>query len=230
MISTAVVSSPLIQVGTTINSGTAGTLSSIPDTWTIQNVPASVAPNPTVSLIFNHAAGSNQGFPNVEFMAGNLFVARSSTTGLITFGNIASGGASLDYGVNGSAFTLNRATNIQGALTDTTSISGALYQTSTNCSSGASPAVCSAAAAGSVAVPAGTNSTLVVQTTAVTANSTIIVQSDDTLGTKLSVTCNTTLASLIVEPVVTARSAEVVSRSRSPVRRRPTPCVLATSL
>lgn len=80
------------------------------------------------------------------------------------------------------------------------------YQTKTNCSSGASPAVCGSAAAGSVAVPAGTNSTLQVNTTAVTANSQILVQSDETLGTKLSVTCNSTLASLITEPVVSARS------------------------
>lgn len=81
------------------------------------------------------------------------------------------------------------------------------YLTNTNCSSSASPAVCAAAAAGSVAVPTGTNPTLVVNTTAVTANSQIFVQSDDSLGTKLSVTCNTTLANLAVEPVVSARTA-----------------------
>jgi hypothetical protein len=85
-------------------------------------------------------------------------------------------------------------------------VSATAYLTATNCSSSASPAVCGSAAAGSVAVPTGTNSTLVVNTTAVTANSQIFVQSDDTLGTKLGITCNSTLASLIVEPVVTART------------------------
>ena len=58
-----------------------------------------------------------------------------------------------------------------------------------------------------MAVPTGTNVALTVNTTAVTANSQIFVQQDDTLGTKLTVTCNNTLSSLIVEPVVTARSA-----------------------
>lgn len=81
------------------------------------------------------------------------------------------------------------------------------YQTNTNCSSSASPAVCGSAAAGSVAVPTGTNATLQINTTAVTANSQIFMQSDDTLGTRLGVTCNTTLASLIVEPVISTRVA-----------------------
>ena len=80
------------------------------------------------------------------------------------------------------------------------------YGTLTNCSSGASPAVCGSAASGSVAVPTGATPTLVVNTTAVTANSQILLTIDESLGTKLSVTCNTTLATL-VQPVVTARTA-----------------------
>jgi hypothetical protein len=76
----------------------------------------------------------------------------------------------------------------------------------TNCSSSASPAVCGSAMAGSVAVPTGATPTLVVNTTAVTANSQIFLNIDEGLGTKLSVTCNTTLATL-VQPVVTARTA-----------------------
>lgn len=67
------------------------------------------------------------------------------------------------------------------------------YSTATNCASSASPAVCGSAAAGSIAVVAGTNPTLVVNTTAVTANSQIIVTEDQSLGTRLGVTCNTTL-------------------------------------
>jgi len=78
--------------------------------------------------------------------------------------------------------------------------------TATNCSSSASPAVCASAAAGSVAVPTGTNPTLVVNTTAVTANSQIFLNIDESLGTKLSVTCNTTLSTL-VNPVITSRTA-----------------------
>jgi len=57
-----------------------------------------------------------------------------------------------------------------------------------------------------VALPTGTNPTLVVNTTAVTANSQILLTVDESLGTKLSVTCNTTLSTLL-NPVVTARTA-----------------------
>jgi len=80
------------------------------------------------------------------------------------------------------------------------------YTTLTNCSSAASPAVCGSAASGSVAVPTGASPTLEIDTTAVTANSQILVTIDESLGTKLSVTCNSTLATL-VQPVVTARVA-----------------------
>jgi hypothetical protein len=105
----------------------------------------------------------------------------------------------------------NNTSEVMGVLFNGVNIAGSLSSTtlatSTNCSSGASPAVCGSASAGSIAVPIGTNPTLQVNTTAVTANSQIFLQSDDTLGTKLSVTCNSTLASLAVEPVVTARTA-----------------------
>lgn len=77
------------------------------------------------------------------------------------------------------------------------------YQTAANCSSSAGPAVCAAAAAGSVAVAAAA-STVVVNSTAVTANSQIFVVYDSSLGTKLGVTCNTTIPALYG---VTARTA-----------------------
>lgn len=78
--------------------------------------------------------------------------------------------------------------------------------TFTNCANGSSPASCSAAPSGAVAIPTGVNSTLVVNTTAVTANSRIILTPDSsvTIG---GTTCNTTLATLAVAPVVTARTA-----------------------
>jgi hypothetical protein len=83
------------------------------------------------------------------------------------------------------------------------------YSTTTNCSSSASPAVCGSAAAGSVALPAGTGSTLVVNTTAVTAASEIKLQVDDS-ATVAGATCNSTLATLVGTPlVVTARTPGV---------------------
>jgi hypothetical protein len=66
--------------------------------------------------------------------------------------------------------------------------------------------VCGANIVGFVALPTGTNPTLTVNTTKVTANSQIFLQVDESLGTALSVTCNTTLSTL-VNPVVTARVA-----------------------
>lgn len=79
--------------------------------------------------------------------------------------------------------------------------------TASNCSSAATPAVCGSATAGSVLIPTGTvSSTLTVNTTAVTANSQILFYPDDTLGTKLSVTCNSTLATLIGGSAITART------------------------
>lgn len=74
--------------------------------------------------------------------------------------------------------------------------------TATNCASSASPAVCGSAQAGRVVVAAGAT-TVTVNTTAVTANSEILLHEDSSLGTALSVTCNTNL----INSMVTARVA-----------------------
>lgn len=82
----------------------------------------------------------------------------------------------------------------------------ALYSL-TNCNSIASPATCGSASTGSVVIPTGTTSSaLVVDTTAVTAGSTIFFYPDASLGTKLGVTCNSTLATLIGGSAITART------------------------
>jgi hypothetical protein len=78
--------------------------------------------------------------------------------------------------------------------------------TATNCSSAASPAVCGSAPAGSFVIAAGAVST-VVHTTAVTANSQILVYPDESLGTKLGVSCNTTAATALATSGITARTA-----------------------
>jgi hypothetical protein len=124
------------------------------------------------------------------------------------------GGVTSNYFANGltvGSFTatpsngLAVGTTAQFTVTGTGLTTAPLYATSTNCSSSASPAVCGAAAAGSVAIVAGTNPTIVVNTTAVTANSQIILTEDQSLGTKLGVTCNTTLPTGAAN--VTARTA-----------------------
>jgi hypothetical protein len=75
--------------------------------------------------------------------------------------------------------------------------------TTSNCSSSASPAVCASSPSGSFVI-AATATSVVVNTTAVTANSQIIVQEDESLGTKLGVTCNTGI--IANPPAITARS------------------------
>lgn len=64
------------------------------------------------------------------------------------------------------------------------------YSTETNCADSAGDAACAAAPAGAIVVDAADTAT-VVSTTAVTANSQIFLQVDSSLGTRLSVTCNT---------------------------------------
>ena len=87
----------------------------------------------------------------------------------------------------------NNGTTILARVTSTGKMSPTLFGSETNCSSSAGPAVCAAAAAGSVVIPAaGTDVT--VNTTAVTANSQIFAIFDQSLGTKLGVTCNSTTA------------------------------------
>jgi hypothetical protein len=63
--------------------------------------------------------------------------------------------------------------------------------TATNCADGVNnPAVCGSASAGAVIIAAAAT-TVTVNTTAVTANSEIFLMYDSSLGTRLSVTCNT---------------------------------------
>jgi hypothetical protein len=83
-----------------------------------------------------------------------------------------------------------------------------------NCASSASPAVCGAYATGSVTV-AATATTEVVNTTAVGANSQIILTFDASLGTKLGVTCNTTEPALFGVSARTAGTSFTITASAS---------------
>jgi hypothetical protein len=73
------------------------------------------------------------------------------------------------------------------------------------CFSNAAPAVCNTAHSGAVAIPTGVNSTLTVNTSSVTARSIITLTPDSSLAVP-STTCNTTAASLAVQPYVSART------------------------
>jgi hypothetical protein len=79
-------------------------------------------------------------------------------------------------------------------------------QTVSNCSSATSPAICGSASAGSFVIAPSTT-TVTVNTTAVTANSQILLQPDTSLGSKLAVTCNADAAIANFAPIVSARTA-----------------------
>lgn len=104
--------------------------------------------------------------------------------------------------------TLTGAIALTGAVTGPTSIS-----TATNCSS--SGGTCVAAPAGSVSIAAAAT-TVTVATTAVTANSQIFIQEDSSLGTKLSVTCNTTISRTYAVTTRTAGTSFVITSSAAP--------------
>lgn len=141
---------------------------------------------------FNVTANGAGGSPATQCgFGGDICTDRSGgVTGSVWFGNAV---ANIDFGLTtANIFT---ASNAWTAPT---------YRTSTNCSSAASPAVCGSAASGNFVVAAAAT-TVTVNTSAVTTNSQIFLQADDSLGTKLSVTCNTTAATLAAAPWVSAR-------------------------
>ncbi|MBO0887592.1 hypothetical protein J2P12_00675 [Candidatus Bathyarchaeota archaeon] len=114
-----------------------------------------------------------------------------------------------------TAFQLRNHANNADVLTmsDAGAITPSLYQSQTNCSSAGG--TCSAAQAGSVTIAAAAT-TVTVATTAVTANSQIFVQEDSSLGTKLSVTCNTTTGRTYTITTRTAGTSFVITASAAP--------------
>jgi len=88
-----------------------------------------------------------------------------------------------------------------------------LYTTTTNCASSAG--TCGAASSGAVTIAAAAT-TVTVATTAVTANSQIDVSEDSSLGTRLSVTCNTTISRTYAITARTAATSFVITTSAAP--------------
>jgi hypothetical protein len=157
-----------------------------------------------------------------------LAVGESANT--VLFGNVGAGypaiwpssltPSSANYGLamgSGGDSYLNGGTEvylltggtIKGHLTSTlmdftaVKTSALSFGTATNCADSAGAAACGSAAAGRFVADAAATS-VVVSTTAVTANSEIFVEYDSSLGTALSVTCNATIPSTYA---VTARTA-----------------------
>lgn len=174
-----------------------------------------------MSAIINGGGGGTPGGINTQFQFNNAGAFAGSPNLVTTAAGIAV------VGVNGNSPTMSIAgpvsgqtvalavsttagdaqpviTAVSGNLGGTPGIQASAYGTSTNCSSAASPAACGSAVAGSVVVLAAATS-VVVNTSQVTANSQILITRDDSLGTKLSVTCNT--ATVMGEAKVSARVA-----------------------
>jgi hypothetical protein len=131
---------------------------------------------------------------------------------LVNVTNSASGAVSkiMDLQIGGATFFyVDKGGNAVAA----TAVNSPAYQTKANCAAvgtAANPSVasCAAAAAGSFScATAASTGTCQVNTTAVNANSDIFVIGDDSLGTKLSVTCNTAIAVSSTAPLIGARSA-----------------------
>lgn len=142
-------------------------------------------------LVYTLSNGTSNGIGSLIFQPG-LYTGGTGIWGGLTPGIVI---------VNGGTFSPAISTKNLVNVNDG-GIASSRLGTTTNCTSRASPAVCGSASAGSVAI-AASSSNVVVDTTAVTANSQIVVTFDSSLGTKLGVTCNT----LPQQPYVSARTA-----------------------
>lgn len=150
---------------------------------------ASLRLSGTVNPYIGWTAGGSASSDN-----GDTFIGRGGA-GKFYFQN-ASGTANNEVALGDSSHVLS---NIS-----TSNITSAIYTTIGNCASPASPANCVSYVAGAVAIAAAGTS-LTVNTTAVTANSVIVITEDSSVGSKLGVTCNT----------VTGRHYTVTARTAS---------------
>lgn len=125
-----------------------------------------------------------------------------------------------------SAISIGKATATTTILGNLSSNSATLgnatitnQKTSSNCNSSASPAVCASAPSGSVAMATGV-STLVVNTTAVTANSQIMITEDSSLGSRLGLTCNTAATRSYRVSARTAGTSFTIKSSANPTTNK----------
>lgn len=138
---------------------------------------------------------------NTILTSGNLFVQPNSifdvlTSGVINFGTDVA--TSLFFGRSGQNMIINsnvgigtttpiHALDVNGTTRTTNIITGSL-STSSTCNSTTSPAVCTSASAGSIAMP--TTGVIQVNTTAIGPNSQILITEDSSLSSRLGITCN----------------------------------------
>lgn len=212
---------PLLNQNTTGTAALANALVGVGSPCTGQGVITAFAANGTFTCtpLFTVGFGvASPLFSSVSSGAGNGACGYGATAVLGCYA--ASGGVTQMvpgfgmFGLAGDALTgywlmTHNGSAVMRVLGSGDLVSGPSFGTATNCASGASPAVCGAAASGAVAIPTGTTSvTLVVNNSIVTASSRVFVQVDQS-STIAGVTCNTTLATDAVRPYVSARSPGV---------------------
>jgi hypothetical protein len=139
---------------------------------------------------------------NVPVVWFNAFTMgeNTNTGGTDIIINPAPGGAK----ISGNAISVQN--NSGPVLFNIDSLTGRPSASGSACTSSASPAVCGGSWTGAVTIAAAAT-TVVVNTTAVTANSEIHLTEDSSQGTRLSVTCNTQSSLVLGTPRVTARTA-----------------------
>ena len=139
----------------------------------------------------------NASFADADYADKTTLVGYGKLVSLIRSDNVAAGTAVQEWRDNASASGV-----LLGDIDGAGRIRPLLYGSQTDCTDNAGAAACGAAPTGAVVLDDG-STTVVVSTTAVTANSTIDVNFDPSLGTKLGITCNTTQTF----PYVSARTA-----------------------
>jgi hypothetical protein len=151
-------------------------------------------------------AGSTGG----HFLVSNSTVQSGSGTVSWIWHSSSAGALFDDMGGNRFSCTAGQCLNDTGGAAFRTIVGNSTWSNappagSTNCASSAAPAVCGSWFDGS-AVIAAAATTVTINTIVVGANSIITLTPDDTLGTKLGVTCNSTIATLVGGLAVTTRT------------------------
>lgn len=160
---------------------------------------------------------------NATLTSGNLLMQIGSMIDTIVAGTLNFGttnATSITIGRSGVTTTFPGPLAVNGLATfgNNVTVPGTVslgkVTTADNCSSPATPAVCGAASAGSVAMP--TTGTLVVNTSAVTANSQILITENSALGTRLGITCNTTTGRVYSISAMTSGVSFAIKSSVNP--------------
>ena len=126
MISSAVSSSPILQLAGTVNTGTAGTLNSVADVWSIQNVIGQLVPNPTSTLTFTHSGST--GPKVISIPSGTSIEVVSSgvalTLGPGNFASLSNGQAAGQLAIvtagaeipSGAVYAISSTTSVSGLI------------------------------------------------------------------------------------------------------------------